>query len=64
MAETVIVSTITSTLRLASKMEMYLIINAIFDVVKTGCRWRMLPHDMPPWQTVYYHIRKWQADNT
>ena len=24
----------------------------------------MLPHDMPPWQTVYYHFRKWQADDT
>ena len=24
----------------------------------------MLPYDMPPWQTVYYHFRKWEADNT
>ena len=46
------------------KWEMYLIINAIFYVVKSGCQWRMLPHDMPPWQTVYYHFRKWSADDT
>ena len=46
------------------KWEMCLIINAIFYVVKAGCQWRMLPHDMPPWQTVYYHFKKWEADNT
>ena len=46
------------------KWEMCLIINAIFYVVKSGCQWRMLPHDMPPWQTVYYHFRKWKADDT
>ena len=46
------------------KWEMYLVINAIFYLVKSGCQWRMLPHDMPPWQTVYYHFSKWQADNT
>ena len=43
---------------------MRLIINAIFYAVKSGCQWRMLPHDMPPWQTVYYHFRKWKADDT
>ena len=46
------------------KWEMRLIINAIFYVVKSGCQWRMLPHDMPPWQTIYYHFRKWSADGT
>ncbi len=46
------------------KWEMCLIVNAIFYVVKSGCQWRMLPYDMPPWQTVYYYIRKWKADNT
>ena len=39
-------------------------VNAIFYVVKSGCRRRMLPYDMPPSQTVYYHFRKWEADNT
>jgi putative transposase len=28
-------------------------------VVKTGCQWRMLPHDFPKWQLVYYYYRKW-----
>jgi putative transposase len=36
------------------------IINAILYLLRTGCQWRMLPHDLPPWQTVYYHHRKWR----
>ena len=34
------------------KWEMRSIINAIFYIVKSGCQWRMLPHQMPPWQTL------------
>lgn len=33
--------------------------NALMYVVKTGCQWRMLPHDFPKWQLVYYYYRKW-----
>ena len=36
------------------------IINGILYVLRTGCQWRMMPHDLPPWQTVYYHHRKWR----
>ena len=46
------------------KWEMRSIINAIFYIVKSGCQWRMLPHQMPPWQTVYSHFRKWKIDGT
>jgi putative transposase len=28
------------------------ILNAIFYVVRSGCAWRLLPHDFPPWRTV------------
>lgn len=38
-----------------------LIINAIFYLLKTGCQWRMLPRDYPPWSTVYYYFRKWSV---
>ena len=38
------------------------IINGILYVLRTGCQWRMMPHDLPPWQTVYYHHRKWRLD--
>lgn len=36
------------------------ILNAIFYIVRTGCQWRNLPHDLPPWQTVYTTFRNWQ----
>jgi putative transposase len=29
------------------------ILNAIFYIVRSGCAWRLMPHDLPPWQTVY-----------
>ena len=34
------------------------IFNAIFYVLHTGCPWRFLPSNFPPWQTVYYHFRQ------
>lgn len=40
------------------------IINAILYVLRSGCSWRMMPHDLPPWQTVYYHFNKWRKDGT
>jgi transposase len=40
------------------------IVNAIFYVLRTGCAWRHLPHDLPPWQTVYWHFRRWSDDGT
>jgi putative transposase len=35
------------------------IVNAILYVLKGGIPWRMLPHDFPPWDTVYDHFRRW-----
>ncbi len=35
------------------------IFNAIRYVVKTGCQWRFLPHDFPPWTAVYQQARRW-----
>ena len=37
--------------------------NALRYVVKTGCQWRMLPHDFPPWNAVYQQARRWMAAN-
>ena len=34
--------------------------NGMFYVVKNGCVWRALPHDLPAWQTVYYYFRLFQ----
>lgn len=36
------------------------LVNAIFYMVRSGCAWRMLPHDWPPWQTVYGYFRLWR----
>lgn len=33
--------------------------NALRYVVKTGCHWRYLPHDLPPWTAVYQQARRW-----
>lgn len=35
------------------------ILDAIFYVLRTGCPWRYLPANFPPWQTVFYHFRRW-----
>ena len=40
------------------------ILDAIFYVDRTGCQWRYLPADLPPWQTVYWYSRKWNLDGT
>src|SRR3954451_24588982 len=40
------------------------ILNAIFYLLKSGCRWRLLPHDFPRWPTVYHYFRKWRLDGT
>ena len=38
------------------------IVNAIRYVLRSGCAWRLLPHDLPPWQTVYHYFRRWRLD--
>jgi putative transposase len=40
------------------------ILDAIFYVVRSGCAWRLLPHDFPCWKTVYTYFRRWRKDGT
>jgi putative transposase len=40
------------------------ILNAIFYIVRSGCAWRMMPHDLPYWKTVYTYFRRWRLDGT
>lgn len=35
------------------------LVDAILYVLRSGCSWRMLPSDFPPWETVYHHFRRW-----
>src|SRR5262245_48637420 len=47
-------------------------VNALLCVLRTGCAWRLLPADWPPWQSVYYspwqsvyyYLRTWRRDGT
>jgi transposase len=34
--------------------------NAIFYQSRTGCQWRSLPHDFPPWNLVWEHFCRWR----
>src|SRR5215211_3861786 len=40
------------------------VLNAIFYVLKSGCPWRLLPREFPPWETVYFWFRRWRIDGT
>ena len=40
------------------------IINAIFYILAAGCAWRLMPHDLPPWSTVYHYFRAWRIEGT
>ena len=40
------------------------ILDAIFYVLKSGCPWRLLPRDFPPWESVYWWFGRWRADGT
>ncbi len=41
--------------------DMRQVLNAILYLVVTGCQWRMLPKEYPPWSTVYHYFRQWRA---
>lgn len=38
------------------------ILDAIFYVLRTDCAWRCLPTSFPPWQTVFYHFRRFRLN--
>jgi len=39
------------------------VMNAIFYLLRSGCSWRLLPHDFPPWQAVYAQFRCWKNND-
>jgi transposase len=47
--------------RIHSKQD---ILDAIFYQLRTGCAWRLLPHDFPPYENVWSHYRRWRDDGT
>jgi putative transposase len=40
------------------------ILNAIYYIVRSGCAWRLLPHEFPPWKTIHHYFRIWRIDGT
>jgi putative transposase len=46
------------------KYERREIVNAMLYQKRTGCQWRFLPHDFPPWSIVKKYFYQWQGDGT
>src|SRR5215207_6161229 len=40
------------------------ILNAVFYLLRSGCAWRLLPREYPPWRTVYTQFRRWRIGGT
>jgi transposase len=46
------------------KYELRRVVDALLYVVKTGCQWRQLPSNFPPWLSVHQQFRAWRDDGT
>ena len=46
------------------KYELRRVVDALLYVVKTGCQWRQLPSNFPPWLSVHQQFRVWRDDGT
>src|SRR6185295_6917805 len=45
------------------KTDLREVVNAILYLVRSGCQWRMIPHEFPAWKTVYNYYRVWIAQD-
>ena len=45
-------------------MDLREVVNGVLYVLRGGIPWRMTPHDLPPWGTVWWYFRKWRRDGT
>src|SRR3954464_5069662 len=46
------------------KTDLREVVNALLYLVRSGCQWRLLPHEFPPWSTVHTWYRRWRLDGT
>jgi len=46
------------------KTDLREVLNALFYLVRSGCQWRMIPHEFPPWKTCYNYYRAWIDNGT
>ena len=42
------------------RVDIRAVVDAIFYLLRTGCQWRLLPKDFPPWGTVWWSFRRWR----
>ncbi|MEH2213165.1 transposase [Nostoc sp.] len=42
------------------EVDMREVVNSIFYILRAGCSWRMMPHDLPACLTVYSYFRRWE----
>ena len=47
-----------------TELDLRQVLNALLYIARTGCQWRMLPHDLPHWASVRYYFDKWTEDGT
>jgi len=40
------------------------LVDAMLYILRSGGAWRLLPHEFPPWQTVYHYFRQWRDDGS
>ena len=45
-------------------MDLREVVNGVLYVLRGGIPWRMTPHDLPPWGTVWWYFREWRRDGT
>lgn len=57
-----VIKNITETKERKRKHSLREMINAMMYITRTGCRWRMLPKEFGPWQTVCFYFRKWKPE--
>ena len=46
------------------RLELREVVNALCYFTRTGCQWRLLPHEFPKWESVRYYFDKWSRDGT
>jgi putative transposase len=46
------------------KYDLREVVNAIRYLQRSGCSWRLLPHDLPPYRVVFYYFHQWRRDGT
>ena len=44
------------------RVDIRAIVNAIFYLLRTGCQWRLLAKDFPPWGTVWWYFQRWRRE--